>query len=374
MNILFLTVSAGSGHIKAAESIQETVKQYYPDSNTHLIDAYKYASPLIDKLVIGGYLKTLKNSPKLWGKIYELAEKDSNVNELTNSLNKILSYKIKKLLSDFKPDVIVCTHPFPLQMACSLKKKGIIDVPIVNIITDYATHKSWINEYVDAYIVAHEMLTFELIERGVQKDKIHSFGIPVGNKFLNQKDRKSILRNYNLGDKPTYLIMGGSLGIGKIKVLFSNLIQSPKDIQIIIVCGNNIKLKKQLEKIYQCSKSNKNVLILGYTNEINDLMSISDALITKPGGLTIAEALIAKVPLVIFSPIPGQEEKNANFLLNNGAAIRLERLNKFDSNLFQYIENPLRISHMKEMYQYLAKPNSSQKITVFLNKLSQDSN
>jgi hypothetical protein len=152
MNVLFLAVSAGGGHLKASEVIKNYIQSNCSNSQTYIVDVYKYVSPIIDKLVIGSYLKTLKNSPKLWGKIYELAEKGDNVGDLSNTLNKIFSFKIKRLVKSFKPDVIVCTHPFPLQMACNLKKNGKIDIPIINIITDYATHSLWINEYVDAYI------------------------------------------------------------------------------------------------------------------------------------------------------------------------------------------------------------------------------
>lgn len=369
MNILLLAVSAGGGHQKAAEAVKEYVQAKYPSYQTKIVDAYRYVSPILDKVVIGSYLKTLKNSPKLWGKIYELAEKGENVNDISQTINRIFSFKIKKLVKDFKPDIIICTHPFPLHMVCNLKKNGTINIPILNIITDYATHSLWVNEYVDAYVVAHDMLVHEMVERGVQKDKILPFGIPICNSFLSPRERSSIINDFGLQDKSTFLLMGGSLGLGEIKKLFIKLLESPRDFQIVIVCGKNLKLKKQLEKIYTNYTSSKKVVILGFTYKVHELMSISDLIITKPGGLTITESLLMKLPIVIISPIPGQEEKNAAFLLNNGAGIRLNDVNEINRVLSQYIDNPLRIKHIKEMSEYLAKPNSTKDLVEYLNNL-----
>lgn len=366
MNILFLTVSVGGGHSKTAEIIKDYIESNYPDSKTQIIDAYKYVSPILDKLVIGSYLKTLKINPKVWGKIYNLAEKDDNTNEIMQKINKILSYKIKRFIREFKPDILVCTHPFPLQMVCEMKKKETFNIPIVNIITDYATHSFWVNENVDAYIVAHESLVFEMLERGVPKEKIFPFGLPISEKFLLKNERPQLLKYYNLKDKPTFLIMGGSLGMGKIKKLFIKLLGSNLDFQIIIVCGRNIKLKKQLEKIYHLSSLNKKAIILGFTNKVHELMSISDWIITKPGGLTVTEAILTKLPIVIISPIPGQEEKNTDYLLNNGIGIKLENINHFEKIYHQYLCNPLRIKQIKEMSEYLSKPRSTEDIANFL--------
>lgn len=370
MNILFLAVSAGGGHLRAAEAIQEYMEANYRKSKSRIIDAYKYVSPIIDKVVIGGYLKTLKNSPKLWGKLYEMAEKGENVNDLSKTLNKILSFKIKRLIKELNPDVVICTHPFPLQMACNLKKKGQIKVPIVNIMTDYSTHSFWINEYVDAYIVANESLIGEMEDRGVRREIIYPLGIPIRNKFLTIKNKNEILNNYRLSDKPTFLLMGGSLGLGEIKKLFLNLLKSQHDFQLIIVCGKNVKLKKQLERIYFKSMSSKRALIFGFTEKIDEIMAISDLIITKPGGLTITESLAMQLPIAIISPIPGQEEKNAQFLLNNGVGIRVTDAEAIERTIYQFLDNPLRVKHIKEMSEYLSKPNSTKDIVELLYNLS----
>lgn len=370
MNILFLTVSAGGGHSKAAEVLKEYIDSNYPDSKTQIVDAYKYINPILDKLVIGGYLKTLKINPRLWGKIYELSEKDDASNDLLQKMNKLLSYKIKRYIKAFKPDVLVCTHPFGLQMACEIKRLGTFNIPIVNIITDYSAHAYYIDDQVDAYIVAHELMIYDLIEKGVNKERVFPFGLPISQKFNQEYDKRELLNIYGLKDKLTFLLMGGSLGIGEIKKLFIKLIKGDLDIQIIMVCGKNEKLKNQIEKIYSKSNSAKKAIILGFTDKVHELMTISDWIITKPGGLTVTEALLMQLPIVIMSPIPGQEERNTSYLLNNGVAVKLDDIANFEKIYNQYLSNSLRINHIKEMCKHLSKPDSVKDITNFLYQIS----
>lgn len=369
MNILFLTVSAGGGHSKTAEVIKDYIELNYKGSKSQIVDVYRYVSPIIDKLVIGSYLRSLKINPKLWGKIYELSEKDDNTGEIMQKINKLLSYKIKKYIRTFKPDVIVCTHPFPLQMVNEMKKKNIFDTPIVTVITDYAVHSFWIQEQVNAYIIPHESMIYDMLGHGVRKEKIYPLGLPVSPKFLEQKNKIQLQKNFGLENIPTFLIMGGSLGIGKIKKIFISLLASTLPFQIIIICGNNDGLKRELEKTYHKLGTHKNALILGFTNKVDELMAISDWIITKPGGLTVTEAIIMKLPIIIMSPIPGQEEKNSTFLLNNGIGIELAGSENIEKIYHQFLDNKLRIKHMKEMCEYVSKPNATKDIADFLHNI-----
>ncbi|MCX8128907.1 MAG: UDP-N-acetylglucosamine--LPS N-acetylglucosamine transferase [Clostridia bacterium] len=368
MDTLILSVSAGGGHMKAGEAIKECIEHKYPGARTMIVDTLRYVNPIIDKFIVGGlYLNTVKNAPILWGILYELAESGDNVTDFSKAVNKLLSVKIKNLINDFKPSVIVCTHPFPLQMLSNLKKKGKVNIPTVAILTDFATHPFWLHEHIDAYVVAHDYMKYEAVNRNLSEDIIHPFGIPISKSFLQKKDRAAILRELKLEDKLTVLMMGGSLGFGEVRDTFQSLLNSKKDLQIIAITGKNTKLKRQLEKYTEASK--KKVVILSYTNRVADLMDISDLLITKPGGMTIAEALVKELPIIIISPIPGQEERNAHFLTNIGAAARILDTDNVDAVLNQIIDNPLRIKHMKEMCRFLAKPNSSENTMELLEQL-----
>lgn len=364
MNVLFLSVSAGGGHVKAAEALREIIEEHHPGSRTLILDTLKYTNPMVDKLIVGGYLNTVRKTPQIYGMLYEMSESGENTHDFTKNVMRLLSYKIQLFIKEFKPDVIVCTHPFPLQMMSVLKKKKKLSIPVVAIMTDYVCHSFWLHECIDAYVTAHDTMKYQMIDRGILKETIFSYGIPVCRNFLKSRDRNSILEEFGLEDKTTFLVMGGSLGFGDIKGIFMSLLNNKTDLQIVAISGRNSKLKRQLEKYSE--DSNKNVKILSFTNQVADLMQISDFIVTKPGGLTIAEALVKKLPMFLISPIPGQEEGNANFLVNSGVAARIMDSCDAEYVFHQIMDNPLRVRHMKEMAEYLAKPNSSEDIVKLL--------
>jgi processive 1,2-diacylglycerol beta-glucosyltransferase len=322
---------------------------------------------MADKLIVGSYLGTLKKTPKVYGELYKLSESMENITDITKTVNKMLSNKLCRFINDFNPSVIVCTHAFPVHMVSSLKYKKNINIPIIAVVTDFANHMFWKNDNVDAYIVAHDYVKQCMIETGIPKDKIYSYGIPISSDFLNKKDRKTILQELGLEDKLTMLLMGGLLGIGKVQDIFKQLLSCNRDLQIIAVTGDNQKLRESLKELADNSK--KKVKIFGYTNRVSDLMDASDFLITKPGGLTISEALAKNIPIIMLPPIPGQEERNAKFLLNSGVAASLYPGDSIEGLLTQILDTSLRFHHMKEMSAHLSRPNSSQDILNLMEKL-----
>lgn len=368
MRVLCLTVSAGSGHIKAAEAIEKYFSNHYNDIEFETIDTLKYINPIVDKLVIGGYLQSLKKTPSIYGKIYKFADSEDTLSNISSIINQILSIKLKGLIEDYKPDVILCTHPFPLEMVSKLKKKNKITTPTVAILTDYAPHSFWFYSHIDAYVIPNEDFVQDLIEKGIEPNTIYPLGIPVSEEFLKKIEKSYAKKPLGLEDKLTVLLMGGGLGIGNIKDIFEKLSFSKLDIQIIACTGQNIKLKNQLIEI--SSRSNKKSIIFDFTDKVNLLMSASDILISKPGGLTITEALIKELPIVINSAIPGQEEKNADYLLNNGIAARIHTDDSVVSILMQIINSKNRLKHMAEACREKAKPNAARDICELMIKLS----
>jgi len=367
MNILFLSVSAGGGHMKAAEALKAHVEESYPDSRTILLDTLKYINPIIDKLVIGGYLSTVQVTPKLYGKLYDLAEAGENISEVSQIMNRIISYKIKRLIRQFVPDLIVCTHPFTSQMVTRLKKQTNINPKIVTVLTDFIPHSFWLHEGVDAYIVAHPAMKYDMIAKGINEETIFPLGIPISKKFLEPLNKSEVRNSLGLTNKTTILLMGGSLGFGDIKEVFTGLTESHKDLQIIVVAGQNKALYKQIRKY--SNRVDKVIKVFGYTDKIPELMSASDLLISKPGGMTVSEALVKKLPMILISPIPGQEEKNARYLLNGGAAARLYPKQNIEEVLYQLLDIPVRYNQMKEMCTYLAHPSACQDIINLFEEL-----
>ena len=368
MNILYLSIAAGGGHLKVCESINEEVIKRYPSSTSSIVDAFKYVNPVLDRLVVGSYLNTVKKTPKIYGKLYKMSEEGGNIHDFGKTVNRLLSYKIKKLIRQSKASAVVCSHPFPIQMILNIKKKNRLNIPVIAVMTDYSIHQLWLHNDIDAYVVAHEYIKYEMMLRGIPEQKIYPLGIPVSKDFAVLKNRADVCKSLNIKNTFTILIMGGSLGFGKINEIFKSLLNLKRKLQIIVVAGKNHKLKKQLEEVFY--PKNKEVKIFGFTDKVADLMTASDIIITKPGGITIAEAIIKNLPIIITSPIPGQEERNTHFLMNTGVAARISEEANIDSIIYQIVDNPLRISHMKEIARFLAKPYACSEIVDLLEKLT----
>jgi processive 1,2-diacylglycerol beta-glucosyltransferase len=275
----------------------------------------------------------------------------------------MLSLKLFKLFSEEQPDVVISTHPFITEMLTSLKKRNKTSAKLCVVITDYESHAFWEikSKYIDMYFVGNEGIKYSMINNGIPAEKISVTGIPVNPRFSKKYDRNELLKEFGLKDKTTVLFFGGGeYGLSNVKSFYTALLALEKDIQIVAVAGKNAKIKKMFEKL--AAKSNKKVLILGYSTKIPELMNLADFVISKPGGLTTTEVLVTSTPFIIINPIPGQEEENANFLLNNGAAARLFNVKRAVPFMEQLISDTTRIEKMREMQKHLSKPNSTRDI------------
>lgn len=362
--IIILYASVGGGHFKAAEGIKNYIVEHYENADVEMIDALRYTNKFIDKMIINSYVNMARYSPKMWGDIYKLSEKQYSVANFSNAVQKILSQKLFKLLQEKKPSSIISTHPFITEMVASLKKRQKISTELNVIITDYASHKFWElkPEYVNRYFVANEEMKYGLIHNKIDSEKIFVTGIPVGPAFLKTYNKSEIYKEFDLEeDKKTILLFGGGeYGLSSVKKFLIGILSLEEDVQVIAIAGKNKKTQNMFREI--ANTSNKKVVILGYTTKVPELMSIADFVVSKPGGLTTTEVLVSNVPFVIINPIPGQEEENANFLLNSGAAVRIYAAEKTKPFFEELINNSKRIDGMKEMQRLIAKPYSTKEI------------
>lgn len=373
MKVLNLTVSAGSGHGKAAEAVKNYFTENYKDVDIDMkiVNTLKYINPIVDKLIIGSYLNALKKTPSIYGKLFEYAENDDAVSNLTQVVNDFLSKKIKILIDKYNPDIIVCTHFFPLEMVSILKRKQKITMPIVAIVTDYAPHSIWFYSYIDAYIIPHEDFVQDLIEKGIAKDRIYPFGIPINENFLKFMDQKECRKSLGINtDKLTLLLMGGGLGMGNMKTIFEQLAFSNLPLQLIACTGSNMKLKNQLIDI--SSRCNKQTVIYDFADNVSTLMSACDILISKPGGLTVTESINKHKPIIITSAIPGHEERNADYLLNNGIAARVKDTDSIVTLIKQLTISNSRLHHMRESAKEKCKPDATRKTCELIMSLAKN--
>ncbi len=362
--IVILYASVGGGHFKAAEAIKNYITENYPETETDMLDALKYTNKAIDKIVVKSYVNMARYSPELWGDIYKLSAKQYSVANFCNAVQKLLSRKLFKYFKEQKPDIIISTHPFITEMCAIIKKKGKIDAKLNVILTDYASHRFWElePEYVDNYFVANEEMKHSMNYNGIPETKIHVTGIPVSPAFLKEYDKSQIYNEFGLSEnKKTVLIFGGGeYGLSNIKNFYKGLLEVNEDIQIVTIAGKRIKSQRMFNELAETS--NKKVVVLGYTNKIPELMQIADLVISKPGGLTTTEILTSHIPFVIINPIPGQEEENAEYLLNNGVAVRIFNSNKTKPFLDNLLSDEYRLSTLKSVQEHIAKPYSTKNI------------
>lgn len=364
MNILFFTVSAGEGHNQVAKTLCDAIQKVNKKHNVKIIDTFNYVNPNLHKILMKGYIRSIKYIPELYGYFYKKTEEtDSSLHDLGELINKIfISRKLSKLLINFKPDVIVCTHPFPAEALSVLKRKGTISIPIITTLTDYTLHPIWINKEVDYYIISSENFKYELDYWQINPNKAKFYGIPVRDFFYNKLDRNELCKKLNISNTFTALLMGGGLGLGKITETLDYLLNYKVDIQIIVVTGKNQILYKQLNEKYINSNKFNNLKVFGFISNIHELMSISDVIITKPGGITITEALVKEVPIIVSSNLPGQEERNTEFILNNGIGMLATSPNTLISCINLLKENKEKYNIMKYNMSKLKKPNATKDI------------
>lgn len=365
MKVLIFYAAYGGGHLSAARSIKQYLDSNFDNVETELVDCVKYINKGLDKITTLAYKEMAKKAPWAWGEIYNHSQKGT-MSHISNGANKIMSIKLYKLFEEFKPDIVISTHPFGSQMTAYLKSKGKTNCILASVMTDFASHDQWLvgHEYIDHIFVSHEGMKKDIIAKGVKSSKIHATGIPLSNRFLEHFDRKEIKSSFDLDiNKKTILFFGGGeFGLGKDKTLkiLKAFIDNIKDeYQIIAISGKNAKMQ---EKFTELVGDNPNVQVYGFTNEVPELMSISDLVVTKPGGLTITESLASGLPIVVINPIPGQEVENAEFLEKKGVAVWIRKTEDPQQAVAELLSNPEQIKHMKIRSKLMAKKHSTEDI------------
>lgn len=373
MKILIFYASYGGGHLNAAKSIENCIKNNYQNIDVELIDCMKYVNKTIEKVTTAAYREMAKKAPWAWGRIYSDSQKGPLAHISTRS-NKILAIKLLKLLRNKKPDLIISTHPFGSQMCSYLKRKNKITSKIATIMTDFAPHDQWLvgNEFTDYYFVAHDKMKQYLISKNIPENKIFATGIPISDKFKENYNKIEIIRKYNLGENKFTILFfgGGEFGLGKTRTvqIFESFVQETKkhNIQIIAISGKNPKMEAAFEEIVNTNHAEDNVKVIGFSNEVPKLMSISNLVVTKPGGLTTSESLASNLPMVVINPIPGQEEENAEFLESKGIAVWIKKSDNSKEVIENLLNDKSKLENMKENTKLLAKPNSTDDICRIL--------
>lgn len=331
--LLVLSAPIGAGHIRAAEAVCAAVKTLAPQAECRLMNVFECLPQAACQLVLKSYLKALDIMPSAYGALYGWGN-TSRIALWSRSLfSRYLAARMRAVIDRYQPTAIVCTHATPAGLAAQLISRYQLKIPVVAVVTDFVVHRLWVYPEIPHYCVAHEGMRQFLNAQGITDDKIMIAGIPVHAEFVNpQAEREAMLPFALVPEHKTIVVMGGGAGLLPMAEILKASTSLAYPVQWVVVTGHNRRLERDLQALAPTLPYP--VHVLGYVDYTDVLMRKADILISKPGGVTTAEALCNGTPLLIFRPIPGQEEANTRFLLDHQAAVRADSL----AELFTLLE------------------------------------
>jgi processive 1,2-diacylglycerol beta-glucosyltransferase len=373
MRVLIATVTAGGGHLAAAAALDEAWRALRPGDVVDRVDIGKFFSPLHRKIVSDGYVNLVNRAPELWGMVFAKTDKP----KMARALNRVRAifpsnsrHRFGRYVKEFKPDVVFCTHYFPLETLNHLRRKRNGPRPMaVSIVTDFEAHALWMDACVDLYCVAAEETKARLVARGAVAEDVVVTGIPISAKFSAKQNPKVVRKALGLRDDlPVLLVPSGGFGMGPVGQILAELDKVGQPFQTVVVTGRNAELRSEL-----AAQDRKHpTQVLGFVTNMHELMAVADLIITKPGGLTSSEALAMGKPLFILNPIPGQEAANSDFLLEHGAAAKVNRVEDLPYRIEQLLGSK-KLAEMARAAKALGHPDAAREICLeVLRRASQE--
>jgi processive 1,2-diacylglycerol beta-glucosyltransferase len=366
--VLFLSARVGEGHTAAADAVREQLAAHGLRGEVH--DSYRYAASLFSKVVSDGYIGMVRTIPQLYGAIYDRAERATVAGGFRKWAAEFTARNIIGLMNRLQPSVVVCTHAFPCGVMSAYKRLYDPSIAVMGIVTDFVVHPFWIYKNVDAYAVATPEIRAALAARGVEAARIGVDGIPVDRRFGElPRDRAELRERLGLpADRAVALVMGGGLGLGPVAATVRALAAAEHPVNPVVIVGKNRRLERRLSE--EARRDGSDVRVLGFVENVYDWMHAADVLVTKPGGLSTSEALAAKVPLVLLRPLPGQEERNARYLISRGAALRATRGRELVRVVDAVLAGGAVADRMRTDAAALAHPDAAERIAYRIAELS----
>jgi processive 1,2-diacylglycerol beta-glucosyltransferase len=357
--VLILSVSAGAGHVRAAQAIEKAFLELKAAEEIKNIDTLEYTNPIFHQFYSKAYIEIVNKTPELFGWFYEHFDKPWQNEHRRLAFDKLNTRPFIRMLEKYQPDIAVCTHFLPAEIISWLKEKQRINTKQVIVVTDFDLHAFWLCRHFEHYFVALEETKAHLIELGVSTDKITVSGIPIDPLFSKPKNQNRIRRNYMLNPElPTILVSAGGFGVGPVEKIIQSLLKMKNKAQIIVICGKNEELKDRVDKLIKSIPSDIAVQfqVVGYTEQMDSYMAASDLILGKTGGLTTSEALASGLAFVVVESIPGQERRNADHLMEEGVAIKCNNWPVLGYKLDKLIDNPQHLARMRRKAKKIARP------------------
>ncbi len=356
--ILLMYITIRSGHYQAARAVEQEIRRLQPGAEILTIDAFQYLNPILARIVDRMYLSVIQKLPELWDYLYDNPEVVRQSQRYRRLLHRYDSPRLQGLLEEFQPEVIACTQAFPCGLVADYKQENKRTTPLIAVLTDFTPHAYWVHEQVDGFVVPCEKAAQWLTDRTVPASRVHTLGIPIAPIFREGTNPTVVRRRLQMSpDLPAVLLMGGGQGLGPILEAVEGLDGIGPPFQLLVVTGSNESLYHRLIK--RAPGMRHPLQVFGHVDFIADLMSVTTLIVTKPGGLTSSEALAKGLPIVALDPIPGQEIKNAHFLVEEGAACLVEDSKGLPQVVERLLGNPEEIRRMAANARRLGRPNSA---------------
>lgn len=375
--VLILSASVGAGHLKAAEALQAALLELDSSMRVTHKDVMTLTNPGFRRLYGKTYFNLIRLAPAVVGYLYNWMDKPSRRQDpwgarLRRSVEKLNLGPFLKLLRQEHWDIIVNTHFLPAEITASLRRKNKLDAPQVTVTTDFETHRLWVHEPCERYFTATAQGAAHLQYLGVPARSISVTGIPVHPRFARRMRQKESRRHWGVEEnRPMVLQMAGGFGFGPLEKIYKAVLETPAPLTVVFVAGHNDKVKRAIHKI--AVPARHKTKILGYTDKVDELMAAADIVVSKPGGLTSSECLARGVPLAIVDPIPGQESRNSDYLLECGAALKINDIPTLSHKLNALLSNPARLRHLRRQARKAARPRAAYDIARAVLELIQQS-
>jgi processive 1,2-diacylglycerol beta-glucosyltransferase len=360
VRILVLSASVGSGHTRAAQAVEAALKDRAPKAEVVHVDVLGLTNAAFRRIYRSGYFKLIDLAPHVIGYLYERTDRSGGEmgDRLRRAVQRLNLSAMEDLLEDAPWDLVVHTHFLSAEIAASMKDKGLLEAPHAIVVTDYDAHRIWVQQPCELYVTATEEAASSLKRHGVPPSRIQVTGIPIDPIFTQKRRREACLKAHGLsGDRPVVLQLAGGAGIGPLEEVYRGLLAVETPIEVVAVTGRNAEARTKLENVAVPERHRAHVI--GFTDKMHELMAAADLIVTKPGGLTVSEALASGSPIVVIQPIPGQESRNSDYLLENGAGIKVHALDTLTRKVGELLASPTRLAALRRNAKKLGRPNAA---------------
>ncbi len=356
--VMILAARYGDGHLRAAKAIGLKLLSTNPEPKLGILDYYKFVNPHLDNAIRWAYLSSVRFVPGVWKRFYTATQRIDPESPTQQFLNRIGIESFYEAIRPAPPKVIVSTYPTAAGVVSTLKNQGRLNALNYVVMTDYSIHSQWIHKHVDRYFVGGDDMKEALVDRGVPADRVVVSGIPVDSRFEAPVNEEAVRRQLGLGSEPILLFMGGSyMPINEFQDVLSQIDKITLPHATVVVSGRE-ENRRQVALEYQ-KRATHPMVVLGYVNNVHELMGVSAILISKAGGLTTTEALCRGVPMLIYRPIPGQEDANAAYVVKHGAGFLAKDQNDVSEMVSHLLAHPWELKAMARQARGLGHPEAA---------------